>query len=239
MSYDAEHGAQLVLTLSEYLDCAVRTALDVNAYVEGLEKHLRLTLFTGEVAGPEGAVLLVRGALAGGDRSRAAELAEATQRLAAVKSGDQDMAAAAGHARGLVEQNPAALDHAPRRYGAARSRDGALEDAGGAWAARADRENAAARLRGSSCPLRAGRRRRRDGQGARVPARHRDPAAVPEHSRRHFPLAARPTCGTSSGRSGSHRGCTSHGRWRNGPGPRPGAIRIRASAAVPRFGPAG
>jgi hypothetical protein len=71
MSYDAEHGAQLVLTLSEYLDCAVRTALDVNAYVEGLEKHLRLTLFTGEVAGPEGAVLLVRGALAGGDRSRA------------------------------------------------------------------------------------------------------------------------------------------------------------------------
>ncbi len=42
--------------------------VDVYAYVQDLEKHLRLTLFGGGMADPEGAMLLVRGALADGDQ---------------------------------------------------------------------------------------------------------------------------------------------------------------------------
>ena len=58
-------------------------------------------------ADPEGAVLLVRGALAEGDSERAANLADATRRLAATTPDHPDMAAAADHARGLVEQDAA------------------------------------------------------------------------------------------------------------------------------------
>ena len=50
----------------------MNTEIDVHAYVQDLEKHLQLTLFGGQVADPEGAVLLVRGALAGGDPAAAA-----------------------------------------------------------------------------------------------------------------------------------------------------------------------
>src|SRR5690349_9379328 len=50
----------------------MNTEIDVQAYVQDLEKHLQLSLFGGQVADPEGAVLLVRGALAGGDPGRAA-----------------------------------------------------------------------------------------------------------------------------------------------------------------------
>ena len=60
----------------------MRPDADVYAYVQDLEKHLQLTLFGGGVADPEGAVLLVRGALADGDRDRAAALARQTQQLA-------------------------------------------------------------------------------------------------------------------------------------------------------------
>jgi DNA-binding CsgD family transcriptional regulator len=63
----------------------------------------------GRTADPEGAVLLVRGALADGDRPTAAALAEQTQRLAMITPGDPDMAAAADHARGLIEQDLAAF----------------------------------------------------------------------------------------------------------------------------------
>src|ERR1700722_14430501 len=73
----------------------------VYAYVQAFEKQLQLTLFGGGVAAPEGAVLLVRGALADGDRDRAATLARQTQRLAMTTTGDPDMTAAAEHARGL------------------------------------------------------------------------------------------------------------------------------------------
>ena len=45
----------------------MRPEADVYAYVQDLEKHLQLTLFGGGMADPEGAVLLVRGALADGD----------------------------------------------------------------------------------------------------------------------------------------------------------------------------
>ena len=53
----------------------MRPEADVYSYVQDLEKHLQMTLL-GEMADPEGAVLLVRGALADGveqpDRYRAA-----------------------------------------------------------------------------------------------------------------------------------------------------------------------
>jgi hypothetical protein len=56
----------------------MRPEVDVRTYVQDLEKHLQLTLFDGGMADPEGAVLLVRGALADGDRDRAAALASQT-----------------------------------------------------------------------------------------------------------------------------------------------------------------
>lgn len=119
----------------------MRTEIDVHAYVQDLEEHLRRTLFGG-TADPGGAVLLVRGALADGDRLKAGELADATRRLAGATPEDPDMAAAAGHARGLIEEDPAALERAAGRYAAALSRANALEDAGNAWAARGDQRKA-------------------------------------------------------------------------------------------------
>ena len=93
----------------------MRPEADVYAYVQDLEKHLQLTLFGGGVADPEGAVLLVRGALADGDRDRAAALPRQTQRLAMIMPGAPDMTAAAEHTRGLIEQDPAALQRAAGR----------------------------------------------------------------------------------------------------------------------------
>ena len=119
----------------------MRSEADVYSYVQDLEKHLQLILFGGGMADPEGAVLLVRGALAGGDRTRAAALAEQTQRLSTITPGDPDMAAATDHARGLTERDPAVLQRPP---GATRlrGRAGALEDAGNAWAGRGDQSRA-------------------------------------------------------------------------------------------------
>jgi DNA-binding CsgD family transcriptional regulator len=116
----------------------MRPEADVRAYVQDLEKHLQLTLFGGGVADPEGAVLLVRGALADGDRDRAAALASQTQRLATTTPDNPDVAAAAAHARGLIDQDPAVLQRAADRYAAALTRAGALEDAGNAWAGQGD-----------------------------------------------------------------------------------------------------
>jgi DNA-binding CsgD family transcriptional regulator len=79
--------------------------LDLHCYVRDLEEHLKLTLFGGGASDPEAAVLLVRGALAAGDESRAAELAAATERLAAIRPGDPGLRTAAAHVRGLVEQS--------------------------------------------------------------------------------------------------------------------------------------
>jgi DNA-binding CsgD family transcriptional regulator len=120
----------------------MRTEINADAYVEDLENHLRLTLFGGGTADPEGAVLLVRGALAGGDRLKAAELACQTQRLAAGTLGDRDMSAAAEHARGLVEEDAAALEHAAGRYADPGGQASALEDAGNARAARGEQDQA-------------------------------------------------------------------------------------------------
>jgi DNA-binding CsgD family transcriptional regulator len=120
---------------------------DVHSYVQDLEKHLQLTLFGGGTADPEGAVLLVRGALADGDQARAVALAQKTQRLALITPDDPDMAAAADHARGLIDQDPAALQQVARSYAAARGRARALEDAGNASARRGDQGQATTLLR--------------------------------------------------------------------------------------------
>jgi DNA-binding CsgD family transcriptional regulator len=120
----------------------MRPGVDSYAYVRDLERHLQLTLFGSGIADPEGAVLLVRGALADGDRDRALTLAKRTQRLAATTPGDPDTAAAADHTRGLIEQDPAALQRAADRYAATRARADALEDAGDAWAGQGDRNRA-------------------------------------------------------------------------------------------------
>jgi DNA-binding CsgD family transcriptional regulator len=120
---------------------------DVHSYVQDLEKHLQLTLFGGGMADPEGAVLLVRGALADGDQARAVALAKKTQRLALITPGDPDMAAAADHARGLIDQDPAALQQVARSYAAARGRARALEDAGNASAQQGDQGQATTLLR--------------------------------------------------------------------------------------------
>ena len=116
----------------------MRPVVDDPGYVQDLEKHLQLTLFGDGVADPEGAVLLVRGALADGDRDRAAALASQTQRLATTTPDNPDVAAAAAHARGLIDQDPAVLQRAADRYAAALTRAGALEDAGNAWAGQGD-----------------------------------------------------------------------------------------------------
>jgi DNA-binding CsgD family transcriptional regulator len=116
--------------------------LDIHSYAQALEKHLQLTLFGGGMADPEGAVLLVRGALADGDQARAVALATQTRRLALITTGDPDMAAAADHARALIEENPAALQQAAGSYAATRARGSALEDAGNAWAKRGDQSQA-------------------------------------------------------------------------------------------------
>ncbi|MGH3205704.1 MAG: helix-turn-helix transcriptional regulator [Streptosporangiaceae bacterium] len=124
----------------------MRPEADVHSYVQELEKHLQLALFGGGVADPEGNVLLVRGALADGDRARAVALAEQTRRLAAGTPGRPEMAAAAEHARGLIEQDPAALQRTAQSYPTARARASALEDAGNGWAKQGDQARAATLL---------------------------------------------------------------------------------------------
>jgi DNA-binding CsgD family transcriptional regulator len=124
----------------------MNTEIDVQAYVQDLEKHLQLSLFGGQVADPEGAVLLVRGALAGGDPGRAAALADATQRLAAATPDHPNMAAAADHARGLIHQDGALLEQVVGRYTTARARATALEDAGRAQAGQDSQDSAVALL---------------------------------------------------------------------------------------------
>src|ERR1700753_1637846 len=68
----------------------MQVELDIHSYVQALAKHLQLTLFAGGMADPEGAVLLVRGALADGDQVRAVALAKQTRRLALITPGDPD-----------------------------------------------------------------------------------------------------------------------------------------------------
>ena len=123
-------------------------SVDSQTYVRDLEEQLRLILFDpGGSSLAEAAVLLVRGALTDGDRGKAAWLARSTQQLAEARPGNTDLAAAAGHARGLVEEDSACLERAASSYGAPLSRAKATEDAGLAWAGRGNQDNAVAWLR--------------------------------------------------------------------------------------------
>ncbi|HUC57562.1 MAG TPA: helix-turn-helix transcriptional regulator [Streptosporangiaceae bacterium] len=123
-------------------------SVDSQTYVHDLEEQLRLILFGGGGSpDAQAAVLLVRGALADGDRSRAAWLAKSTQQLAEARPGHRDMAAAAAHARGLVDRDSARLEQAAGTYTAPLARAKATEDAGLAWADRGNQDNAVAWLR--------------------------------------------------------------------------------------------
>jgi DNA-binding CsgD family transcriptional regulator len=123
-------------------------SVDSQTYVRDLEEQLRLILFGGGGSpDAQAAVLLVRGALADGDRSRAAWLAKSTQQLAQARPGHRDMAAAAMHARGLVDRDSARLEHAASSYTAPLARAKATEDAGLAWADQGNQDNAVAWLR--------------------------------------------------------------------------------------------
>ena len=119
---------------------------DIHAYVRDLEQSLQLVLF-GCGGTSTAAILLVRGALADGDRRKAAQLARATQDLAEIRQGESDMAAAACHARGLVERDCAALELAAGRYSTPLSRAWATEDAALAIAEQGKQAAAVARLR--------------------------------------------------------------------------------------------
>jgi DNA-binding CsgD family transcriptional regulator len=123
-------------------------SVDSQTYVRDLEEQLRLILFGGGGSpDAQAAVLLVRGALADGDRSRAAWLAKSTQQLAQARPGHRDMAGAAAHARGLVDRDSARLEQAASTYTAPLARAKATEDAGLAWADQGNRDNAVAWLR--------------------------------------------------------------------------------------------
>lgn len=120
-------------------------AADTRAYIHDLEEHLRLAVF--EETSSKAAVLLVRGALTGGDRVRAAELAGAAQQLADDNPGNRDIAAAAAHCRGLVDRDAALLDRAACGYSAPLDCAEATEDGGLVLASLGDHGTAVARLR--------------------------------------------------------------------------------------------
>lgn len=121
---------------------------DSQGYVHDLEEYLRRALFSGTCAPEsEAAVLLVRGALADGDRQRAADLAAETKNFAMTRPGNPDMTAAAAHVRGLVEHDSAALEHAARTYTAPLAKAAAIEDAGTASSAQGNQDDAIASLR--------------------------------------------------------------------------------------------
>jgi DNA-binding CsgD family transcriptional regulator len=128
------------------MGCVVtRTEVELHAYVHQLEDHLRRAVF-GDAPDPESAVLLVRGALAADDEARATDLAEATEKLIPDGLAAGDTAAAAAHVRGLVDQDPTALERAAVTYVSPLGRAWATEDAGVAWAQRGNRAAAVDRL---------------------------------------------------------------------------------------------
>jgi DNA-binding CsgD family transcriptional regulator len=168
-------------------------------YVHDLEEHLRLVVFEAEAAADaEAAVLLVRGALARGDRAKAAQLAQSTEWLAESRPGDSAVAAAALHVRGLVQSDPALLEEVAGRYPAQLARAAATEDAALASATRGGHDHAVALLRQSYALY----ERLGNGEGmARVRAELRR-AGVRLH---HWNRASRPPYGWDSMTDTEHR----------------------------------
>jgi DNA-binding CsgD family transcriptional regulator len=119
--------------------------LDVRTYIRDLQENLQLILFDGTGAATA-VVLLVRGALADGDRPKAERLALAAQRLARARAGESDMAAAACHVRGLVQRDSATLEDAAGLYSAPLARASATEDAGLSRAEHGDQQDAVAQF---------------------------------------------------------------------------------------------
>ena len=139
----------------------MRPEADVYSYVQDLEKHLQMTSFGG-MADPEWALLLVRGAIADGDRDLVAALARQTQRLAMITPGDPDN-------DGRRRPRPRADRAEPRRPAAGR---GTLHGRAGPDRRPGERRNASAgpAIRGLGhdpaqpglCPVRGARRRYQD-----------------------------------------------------------------------------
>jgi DNA-binding NarL/FixJ family response regulator len=125
----------------------MRTDTSAQTYLHDLEMHLQDTVFSRTPSDPEGAVLLVRGALASGDQTRAQLLARKTGRLAADSRQDTEMMVAAAHAAALIGRDASALERAAARYSSVLARAWATEDAGVAWAERGGKARAVARLR--------------------------------------------------------------------------------------------
>ena len=169
----------------------IRVEQDHHEYVHYLEEHLQLALLSRGAADPEAQVLLVRGALAADDAPRALKLVAETEQMAAVRPADGDMAAAGVHARGVIEQDPAALERAAKEYSSSLCRAWATEDAGVAWAQRGNQKAAAARLREAHALY-----RRLDAvdSAARIGARLRAAGIPVRHRRR----ADRPAFGWES-----------------------------------------
>ena len=120
--------------------------VDVQADVHDLGKDLEQILFGGGDSSAI-AVLLIGGALAGTDRPKAAQLAQAARQLAEAGLGRADLAAAACHVRGLVERDCTKLEHAASRYVAPLAQAWATEDAGLACAEQGNHQDAAGHLR--------------------------------------------------------------------------------------------
>jgi DNA-binding CsgD family transcriptional regulator len=161
-------------------------AVEVLAGVYGdLPSHKRLF-----IEEPAAAAWLVRAALAAGDRSRAEAVVICAEQLASDNRGFPSVAAAAAHARGVLDRDVAALEQAGADYRHPWARASALEDAG-VVLAHADHTTAGARLEQSLVGYeQAGA----DHDAARVRARLRD-LGVRRRHRRH---AERPVSGWAS-----------------------------------------
>lgn len=95
---------------------------------------------------PAAAAWLVRAALAVGDRGRAESVAQAADQVAVASPGWPPLAAAAEHARGLVDRDPGVVAQAADRHRHPWARASAHEDAGVLLADAGERPAAAAHL---------------------------------------------------------------------------------------------
>lgn len=106
-------------------------ALEVSLRIyDDLRRHKRLL-----VEDPAAAAWLVRTALAAGDRQRARRAVTSAEQLAGDNDGVASVEAAAAHARGLFDRDPAALARAGETHTHPLARAAASEDLGGVLAA--------------------------------------------------------------------------------------------------------
>jgi DNA-binding CsgD family transcriptional regulator len=153
---------------------------------DGLPARRRLL-----VEEPAAAAFMVRAALSAGDRPRARAAARAARQLAADNPGFPTLAAAAAHARGLLEGDPDMLLGAAGGHRHAWARASAAEDAGVLLAADESRH----RARGPFEEAIAGYQEAgAEHDAGRVRSRLRDIGV----RRRHWKVVERPVCGWAS-----------------------------------------